>query len=131
MTFNETAVIVVGAFLGYWVIDALLNKKSVNNASSKPVGSHTAEATPVAAHHDNGSRDYEEYIANNWHSILGVHEDADKEKIISAYQQLLAECHPDTIAQMGEEFRELAASKSRKIKDAYDFGMNRLPNNQG
>lgn len=121
MTFNETAVIVLGLFGGYWVIDALLNKSSTCKNNN-----HTNSQTDVikssADRHDG---DYEEYIANNWHSILGITKDADMEQISAAYQQLLAECHSDKVAHMDEEFRELAAFKLKKIKDAHDFGMSR------
>lgn len=120
MTFNETAVIVLGLFGGYWVIDALLNKsaKSDNHTNSQP--------DVIKSSADKHDGDYEEYIANNWHSILGITKDAGMEQISAAYHQLLAECHSDKVAHMGEEFRELAAFKLKKIKDAHDFGMSRV-----
>ncbi len=123
MTFNETAVIVVGVFGGYWIIDALLNRASSrqkDNSPQSPAAGNESAISPTQP-----PNDYEAYIATHWYRILGVADDVTPEQLDMARQQLLAECHPDKAAHLGSEFRDLAEFKTKQINDAYKHGLNR------
>ena len=126
MTFNEVAVVVVGAFAGYWIIDAVLNRSPSSKNGNSPASDRRdamVDGKPDVDTVAGSDADYEEYIASHWWSILGVTKEAGKGDIAAAYQHLLAECAPDKVAHLGEEFRELAASKVKKLQDAYEYGM--------
>lgn len=52
-------------------------------------------------------------------NILGVRENATKEEIVSAYRNLVKMNHPDKVASLDLEFRELAEKRMRMINAAY------------
>jgi DnaJ like chaperone protein len=56
---------------------------------------------------------------NRAYGILGVTPDASNEQIRSAYRRLAAQYHPDTVANLGEEFTEVAEEKFKLINEAY------------
>lgn len=58
-----------------------------------------------------------------WFEVLGVAEGASTEEITRAYRSLIAQYHPDRVAQMGPEIRELAGLKTQQINKAYEVGM--------
>jgi len=119
MTFNETAVVAIGLLAGYWVIDALLNRQSVNQ--NKNTANNQGNESKASVNESGSSTDYEQYISSNWYRILGVAEGATAEQIAEAYQQMIVQYHPDKIAHMGAEFRDLATFKSKQIEDAYNY----------
>jgi DnaJ like chaperone protein len=57
---------------------------------------------------------------NQAYSILGVSPDASNDKIRSAYRKLAAQHHPDTVANLGEEFTRVAEEKFKLINKAYE-----------
>lgn len=125
MTSTEIIVVVGGLLLGYWIVATLFNKKPVsstaNSNSSAENGaqdnrSHTEES-------DNDESCKEESIPTSWFRILEVSQSATKEQIVAAYKQKIRQYHPDKVAQMGAEIRELAEFKSKEINAAYDYAM--------
>jgi len=56
---------------------------------------------------------------NRAYRILGVDRNASVEEIKSAYRKLVAQYHPDKVANLGEEFVQLAEEKFKVIQDAY------------
>jgi DnaJ like chaperone protein len=56
--------------------------------------------------------------ANPW-AILGIRPGAPIEEVKRAYRRRMAEYHPDKVASLGVELRELAERKSREINAAY------------
>lgn len=54
------------------------------------------------------------------HEVLGVAASATQEEIRAAYQRLMRENHPDRVADMSPEIRELAETRSKEINRAYD-----------
>ncbi len=54
------------------------------------------------------------------YEVLGVDPDASDEEIKRAYRELAKKYHPDRVAHLGEEFRELAHRKFLEIQEAYD-----------
>lgn len=53
------------------------------------------------------------------HMVLGVEPGASSAEIRSAYQSKIREYHPDRIAEMGVELRELAEKRTKEINAAY------------
>lgn len=54
------------------------------------------------------------------HDILGVAPGASQEEIRAAYRREAARYHPDKVAHLGEEFREMAERRFREIQAAYE-----------
>lgn len=59
-------------------------------------------------------------IKLNAREVLGVEEGASPEDIRSAYRRLAGQYHPDKVAHLGEEFRELAEKRFKEIQEAYE-----------
>jgi hypothetical protein len=55
-----------------------------------------------------------------WHKILRVPPDSSMEDIRRAYRRRMSEYHPDKVAQLGEEIRQVADQKSKEINAAYE-----------
>lgn len=70
-----------------------------------------ARRRPAAASSSGNGRDYE---------VLGVSPTADVQEVKSAYRKLAMKYHPDKVAHLGEEFKELAHKKFLEIQKAYD-----------
>lgn len=62
-------------------------------------------------------------VPTRWFRILEVSQGATKEQIVAAYKQKIRQYHPDKVAQMGAEIRELAEFRSKQINAAYDYAM--------
>lgn len=52
--------------------------------------------------------------------VLGVPPSAAAEEVKSAYRELVKKYHPDRVAHLGDEFRELAHRKFLEVQQAYD-----------
>ncbi len=57
--------------------------------------------------------------------VLGLSRGASPEEIRRAYYALIAQYHPDKVAQLGPELRDLASEKSKEINRAYSQLANR------
>ena len=57
---------------------------------------------------------------SKWYEVLGVREDAGFKEIRAAYRKLMQEYHPDRVANLGKELRDLAERKAKKINEAYE-----------
>jgi len=69
------------------------------------------------SHSRNGS------AAKDPYEILGITPDATQEEIHAAYRAAAQQYHPDKVAHLGEEFKELAQKKFVEIQDAYNILM--------
>jgi DnaJ-domain-containing protein 1 len=54
------------------------------------------------------------------YEVLGVPRDATQDEIRTAYQRLVRENHPDRVADMAQEIRELAERRTKEINRAYE-----------
>jgi len=54
-----------------------------------------------------------------YYEILGLAPGASAEEIKSAYRKLSMQCHPDKVAHLGEEFRQVAEEKMKELNEAY------------
>jgi DnaJ like chaperone protein len=57
---------------------------------------------------------------NNPFHILEISKDASIEEIRSAYRERMKEYHPDKVAGLGKDIRELAENKAKAINAAYE-----------
>lgn len=60
----------------------------------------------------------------SWFEELGVLESASMIEISTAYKRKISSYHPDKVANLAEEFRDLAEKKSKKINAAYNTAKN-------
>ena len=68
-----------------------------------------------------GSRDRPSPGEGDPYTVLGVRREDDDETVKRAYRELLGRYHPDRVQHLGEEFREMAAEKSRAINLAWEL----------
>ena len=105
----EIIVVVTGLLLGYWIVSPLVSKKTLNNddkarsahQSSNGTGHQTRKSRPL------------------WHEILELSVDAPLGEIRRSYKRLISQYHPDKVATLGAELRNLAERKSKEITGAY------------
>lgn len=57
------------------------------------------------------------------YEILGIRPNATPDEIRAAYRLVAQQYHPDKVAHLGEEFRELAQKKFVEIQNAYNILM--------
>ncbi len=65
-----------------------------------------------------GATGYEK--ARSPYDVLGVRSGASEDEITSAYRQLVQQYHPDRVADMAPEFREVAERRMKEINAAYE-----------
>jgi hypothetical protein len=53
--------------------------------------------------------------------VLGIHSAATQDEIRNAYHHIAKMYHPDRVAHLGPEFRELAECRMREINRAYEY----------
>ncbi|MDQ6965257.1 MAG: HEAT repeat domain-containing protein [Mariprofundales bacterium] len=61
--------------------------------------------------------------SKRWFDILQVDQHADAATIQQAFRQLLKQCHPDRVANLGAEFQQLATQKTRTLTQALRTGL--------
>jgi DnaJ like chaperone protein len=65
------------------------------------------------------TRDEDETYKTDAYAVLGVERNASVEEIKKAYRQLVNRYHPDKVAHLGDEFKELAEKRFKEIQQAY------------
>ena len=110
MSLLEIAVAISGLAIGYWLVGVFIAPS--RRGPREP-------ATPDAAPSDDAA-------PRHWSDILGVPHDADEARITSAYRRAIAQHHPDRVATMAPEIRELARRRTVEINAAYDEAMRLL-----
>ena len=103
MNSNDVLTIVGCLLLGYAVVHLVLRKPAPPQPGPPPAPA----AAPRAP------------SAPNWCRVLELAPDASVEQIREAYRRLISQYHPDKVASLGRELRELAESKSKDIAIAY------------
>ena len=59
--------------------------------------------------------------ADSPHRVLGVEPGASQDDIRRAYRRLAAQYHPDKVAHLGADLRQLAEQKFKAIQAAYEM----------
>ncbi len=112
MSATEIFVIAFGLFLGYWVVSKLVSSKITETQDGSNEGT-----TNKASHSPKPPEEPE------WFEILKVNSNASVDEIQIAYKSLIRQYHPDKVATLGEELKELAEEKSKAINVAYQAGL--------
>ena len=110
--------VVVACFvIGYRLVSGLFQNKAFTDSKRRDSSnSHTArrKAEPKTKESERHYRD-----------VLGVSEADGEQEIRAAYRSQLAKYHPDKVTHLGDEFYELASSRTREIIQAYDYLKNK------
>ncbi len=110
MTATEVVVIVACMIIGYWLVSYFMrDKQEVEFTSEAP---SRTQAPPESVN-----------FVPSWDQVLGVSLAASRDEITAAYKQQISQYHPDKVANMGEEIRELAERRSKQINAAYDAAL--------
>jgi DnaJ like chaperone protein len=72
-----------------------------------------ADSDPVGLRADESDNGFD-------YKVLGVSPSDGPEKVKHAYRGLVKQYHPDRVAHLGEEFRQLAHRKFLAVQEAYD-----------
>jgi DnaJ like chaperone protein len=107
---SEWLVVIVCAVLGYMVVSWLMGG-SKRQGASPPEAETVDRSAPLRP------------AGAEWAKVLGVSPAASADDIRSAYRQLMSQYHPDKVASLGFELRELAERKSKEIGAAYAAAM--------
>jgi len=110
-------VVVVCVLIGYRIVNDLFKKQVFTDSKrrdSNYSGSARRGAEPKAKESERYYRD-----------VLGLSEAAGEQEIRAAYRSQLAKYHPDKVTHLGEEFDELASSRTREIIQAFDYLKNK------
>ena len=67
-----------------------------------------------------GKRQASQHVPKTPYDILGIHPNASKKDIQTAYKEAIKKYHPDKLSHLGEEFSDLASKKFIEIQTAYD-----------
>lgn len=105
MNSNDWFTIAACGLVGYAAVHLFLRKPPAPPAARGP---QAPAAEPVAPH---------------WTSVLELSPDASVEDIREAYRRQIGQYHPDKVAALGRELRELAEAKSKDIQLAYQAAL--------
>ena len=109
---------VVACFvIGYRIVSGLFkNQAFPDSKRGNSNESHSArrKAEPKA-------KEMERY----YRDVLWVSEEAGEQEIRAAHRSQLAKYHPDKVTHLGDEFYELASSRTREIIQAFDYLKNK------
>ena len=119
MSVTEVLVVVGGLVLGYWIMAVFV--PSLRDGDP-PSGDRSGRADDGAE----GDMDHPGGAAAEvvrWFEVLDIPESSSREEITAAYKRLIRQYHPDLVAGMGRELRDLAEVRSSEINVAYDIGL--------
>ena len=117
MTPPEIAATCIGLIAGYWLVNAYISgKKPPGSTDSNDPGTEGRRKAPPGF----------EPLEPQWYEVLDVGVFATREEITAAYKRRISEYHPDKVAELGDEIREVAERKSKQINSAYDEAMKRF-----
>ena len=110
----EYIAVVAGLIVGYLIVNNYLSRPKVQNSTKK--------------NPDSSNQVMEEDFTNkgvvHWSITLDVSSTATVDEIRKAYKTQMKMYHPDKVAALGNELKELAERKSKDINIAYKRAMN-------
>lgn len=133
MTTTEVLTIVGCLVLGYWIVAVLVptlkggageDGKTQAQGGFDRAHKSTSEAESGSG---DGRRSAEpevgEAAPQPWHEVLEIAESSSSAEISAAYKRKIRQYHPDKVAQMGQDIRDLAEFKAKQINVAYAYAM--------
>ncbi|GLQ93877.1 J domain-containing protein [Dyella acidisoli] len=115
MTAVDVVVIVAGLLFGYRLVSNYLSPKVSEQQRPRPESDRRNEEP----RRQEWQRNWEP-PKPNWFDVLGVPEHAEWADIERAYRLKISQYHPDKVAQMGEDIRRIAETKSKEVNAAYE-----------
>lgn len=115
MSLLEVASIAAGLVVGFLLVSAFTRNDELGDWGEDNSRDNSSDGPDSVGTTEDAS----------WHVVLGVSEFATDSEILSAKRIKIAQYHPDKVATLGEEIRELAERKSRQINAAFDEAMRR------
>jgi DnaJ like chaperone protein len=104
-------VIVVAFIIGYMVISYFFQSKK----------------TSTRQQHENGGRAFEKnrpsFDGKEWYEVLGIPEHSAMDQIKGAYRKQIAAYHPDKVATLGDDLKELSRKRSQEINAAFEYAV--------
>lgn len=125
MNLAGTLLVAVVAFaIGYRLISWLFDRLRQGGSGSPTRGA--ADCGRVDAEGDlarpGGQPEYRyEDPETRYARVLGLTQPFTTSEIKQRYQTLIASYHPDKVAHLAPELRQMAARKSREILEAYEY----------
>lgn len=125
MTVTQIVVILAGLFFGYRLVSHLLSPGTgEQDGLHRPSGGQDERNDVNGRRRDHGPAWSDAPSPERpaaWHQVLGVAESASLDEIEHAYRQQISQYHPDKVARLGEDLRQLAGRRSQEINAAYDI----------
>lgn len=122
MTLLDMVVIAAGLLFGYRIVSNFLSPNTSDGKErARPDAGSPSDGTSRQAWENHWETPTSK--APMWFEILGVTETASVSEIEHAYRVKISQYHPDKVAQLGEDIRQLAEAKSKEINAAYDAAM--------
>ncbi len=126
MTITQIVIIVAGLVAGYKLMSLMLSPGNGDKSKQSPRSSNDDPGT-----NDQHDRSYDSAwssapspsSAPAWYQTLGVAESASLEEIDHAYRVQISQYHPDKVAKLGDDIRQLAEARSKEINSAYDIAV--------
>jgi DnaJ-domain-containing protein 1 len=120
MSIYDLGAIMVCGVVGYFIVSKIITIKRRDTKAETDKWSGNKNKA------DNQSKSTEQNvktddIENRWHKILGVSSVATIGEIKAAYQRLMSQYHPDKVATLGTEIREVAERRTKEINAAYQY----------
>jgi hypothetical protein len=112
MTTNDILMILGCLVIGYGLVSLLLRKPEPPPAAPRADAPGERDDVPPSPPAPPPGPPH-------WASVLELPADASPEQIRDAYRRLISQYHPDKVAALGIELRELADRKSAEITAAY------------
>lgn len=98
------------------IIEDLNRQKAKDESSKNQTGSNNYNNN-----HSSGGAASNTMNLQRAYSILGLESGADEDTVKAAYIKKVKEYHPDKVATLGDELKELASKKTQEINEAYNF----------
>ena len=111
MTGAEWGVVLVGLVCGYWLV-SLWSGRSIPPQAKSHTGADEAQSATAPPVQEPA-----------WHTVLEVDPQATEYAIKTACRRQMSLYHPDKVAALGPELRELAEKKAQQIEAAYRAGV--------
>jgi len=133
MSFHELIVVIGGLLLGYWVVSYFSGQKA--KATKRPAGvgqeppsKSGAQNNTAPPHEPPPAREQQPETPRAsyppaWYDVLEIPPNALASEIRTAYRGQISKYHPDKVAALGTELKEVAERKSKEIGEAYKTGM--------
>ena len=130
MSAGEVLIVVLGLVAGYWLVSFIMRSvRRRSSADGDGTNKKYKAADKEASERREGDQESQQESTQArtgptaWFEVLGVGRYATGEEVRSAYRKLVSQYHPDKVAALGPELRELATRKSQEITSAYREGM--------